>query len=428
MLTDIRGYSHWEGNRSGRAENIVTPQLGDSSLKKQFVRDLVVDVEVDSIFKVVSYQVRDTKAGQRFLALGIADRTGRIAAKRWDIAESEIIDGRGMRYVRVQGVVEDYRGARQVRLDQPLEDAADYYDPADYEPMAALRIEELHRRLDALIAEVREAPLRHLLHAFFDDPKFRARFDEAPAAKGIHHACRHGLLQHTVEVAEMVRAIADLQRSWGYAPVSRDLAVTGALLHDIGKIRELDWTEPSYGYTVTGNLLGHVTIGYQMVFTKISHIAGFPTALRDALLHIILSHHGKLEHGSPVTPMLREAQILTMADDLDARLFCMTEAAEECDDKDFGWHRAIEGGRVYAGSLGLGSTEAAPMPEEAIEQGTIQVDGHMPAPATLDLNPVAPDGARPPIAERNGHSHRDPHSPAAAILRSIGNGNSRYRR
>lgn len=371
------------------------------------MRDLAVDDEVDAVFKVVSYKVKDTRAGQRFLALGLADRTGRIWAKRWDIGDEEVESGRGMRFVRVQGIVEDYRGARQVRVDQPIEDATDSFEPADYEPMAALTVDELRERLDALVDSVVEPPLAALLHSFFGDAKFRGRFDIAPAAKGMHHACRHGLLQHTVEVAEMVRAIAELQQTWGYPGVSVDLAVTGALLHDVGKTRELDWSEPTYEYTSTGSMLGHIAIGYQMVFGKINHIAGFPTPLRDALLHIILSHHGKLEHGSPVTPMLREAQILTMADDLDARLFCMTEAAEESEDKDFGWHRGVTGGRVYAGALGLTRENDAADNEEPVVEET-------------------PEAASPPAKEAPVRPRVD--SPAAAILRSIGGSQGRFGR
>jgi len=380
-------------------------------VKKQFVRELAIDDEVDTVFKVVSYHVKDTRSGQRYLTLGLVDRTGRISGKRWDIGDAEVEMGRSLKYVRVQGVVEDYRGARQVRLDQPIEDVGDDFEPGDYEPTSALKVEELRARLDAIIDGVTERPLVNLLNAFFGDPKFRARFDIAPAAKGIHHACRHGLLQHTVEVAEIVRAICQVQQTWGYPGVSVDLAVTGALLHDIGKIRELDWTEPAYEYTSTGSLLGHITIGYQMVFTKINHVSGFPTPLRDALLHIILSHHGKLEHGSPVTPMLREAQIVTMADDLDARLYCMTEAAEGSDDKDFGWHRGVAGGRVYAGSLGLESEVVE------VEDAAVVVE------EMVVVEPVVEAQVTPSAPVRGRVD-----SGAAAILGTISGGQGRFGR
>lgn len=381
-------------------------------MKTQFVKDLAVDAVVDSVFKVIAFEMRPSKRGQPFLSVVLADRTGRMLAKRWDVDKSEIDHGRQLRYVRVQGVVEEYKGSRQIRVDQPFEKFDGDLDPADYEPAAPLKLTELRTRLNRLIDSVQEPPLRRLLQAFFNDPQFRGRFDDAPAAKQMHHACRHGLLQHTVEVAETVKAIADLQKTWGYSAVSADLAVAGALLHDIGKVRELDWEDSSYEFTTTGGLLGHIAIGYQMVFSRIHQVSGFPPALRDSLLHILLAHHGKLEHGSPVTPMLREAQMVNMADDLSVRLFCMAEAVECSADKDFGWHRGIEGGRVYAGSLGL--TAGTSEPEE---ETTAEVDEVCPS-APIIMGNQTPTPPQKTL---------DLVNPTAAILRTVGQ-SSRFRR
>ena len=141
-----------------------------------------------------------------------------------------------------------------------------------------------------------------LLRAFFDDPVFRCGFDRAPAAMGMHHACVHGLMQHTLEVTDLAAAIADVQSRWGYPAVSRDLVVGGALLHDIGKVCELDWDGPRYGYTRQGRFLGHIHIGSQAVIERTAAIPGFPPDLALTLQHGILSHHGKGEYGSPVPP------------------------------------------------------------------------------------------------------------------------------
>lgn len=323
------------------------------AMKKQLIKDLKNDSFVDSIYKIESYDIKPSRLGTTFLSVTLSDKTGRIAGKRWDVPGFEVDKIRKMQYARVQGQVEDYKGALQIRIEAALEDASSLVDASEFEPVAALPLQELRTRLNALVQSVKTPPLYQLLVSFFCDDRFRIEFETAPAAKGVHHACRYGLMQHTIEVAEMTDAIAKVQQTWGYPGVSRDLAVTGALLHDIGKIKEIDFKGPSYNYTTQGGLIGHITIGYQMVLANITAIQGFPDNLRDAVLHIILSHHGKLEHGSPVTPMLREALIVNAADNLDARLFCMGETKSENENSDFGWHRAIEGGRVYTGSLGL---------------------------------------------------------------------------
>ncbi|MGO8670589.1 MAG: 3'-5' exoribonuclease YhaM family protein [Capsulimonadaceae bacterium] len=388
------------------------------SVKKQFVRDLVVDGPVDSVFRVITCDVRTSRSGARFLSLSLADRTGRIAAKRWDLPDVETESGRGVRYARIRGVVEDYRGYRQIRIDFPIEDAGDVFDPADYEPHAPLRLTDLRTRFNRLASGVEDTALRDILRVVFGDTQFRTRFETAPAASSMHHACRHGLLQHTVEVAEVALAVANLQRTWGYEPVSRDLVVAAALLHDIGKVEELDWSDASYVYTVRGGLLGHVAIGYGLVRDAARRIPGFTDTLCDALLHIILSHHGKLEHGSPVAPMLREAAIVHEADEISARLYCMTDAAADAGEKDFGWHRAVEGNRVYAGPLGL-TDRSEPAQSPSLKGGE-------PANGEAEFAPAEgaqsrPEPALAPSVEPTGTPQQtlDMISPAAAILRGI---------
>jgi 3'-5' exoribonuclease len=323
------------------------------TMKQQFVRDLRIGSKVDSIYKIESFDVKPSRLGTTFLSIVLSDKSGKIAAKRWDVSAREIDIIRKISFARVQGLVEDYKGSRQIRVEYALEDGAGKIDPADFEPVSALPLMELRRRVDLLVQSIQYPPLRGLVESFFNNNDFRAVWEIAPAAKGVHHAARRGLMQHTVEVGEMVSAIATVQQTWGYPAVSRDLAVTGALLHDIGKIEEIDFKSSSYNITPRGGLIGHVAIGYRMVLENIQNIPDFPDALRDAVLHIMLSHHGKLEHGSPVTPMLREALIVSFADNLDTRLFSMGDAMSENVNGGFGWHKAVEGGRVYTGSLGL---------------------------------------------------------------------------
>lgn len=301
-------------------------------MKSHYVKDLLklnVGEHVHSSFRLLKSEKRQRENGDLFLTLQWSDVTGNIMGKWWKCTEADCHQARPLRYAIVRGQIKEYQGRKEIHLTY----APDWFetpeDVSDYEPATALPFAALQTRLAGHIASVQSPYLRALLDRVFGDRKFRTRFDEAPAAQIMHHDCRHGLLQHTIEVTDLAAAIARTQNTWGYAAVSCDLAVTGALLHDIGKVHELTRkADGGYGKSRLGTLLGHIIIGIQLVTKSINGIEGFPEELRDALLHIIESHHGKKEFDSPIPPAFPEAQIVHAADLVNVQLFYMQEAAQ----------------------------------------------------------------------------------------------------
>ena len=211
-----------------------------------------------------------------YLKLTLGDKTGTVGAKWWDCDETDAWKWQDVRYGQVWGTVEDYKGKRGLIVTS-IKDLGIPNDLSKFEAVAALPLAELRRRLDAHIASVRNPHLAALLGLIFGDGDLRRKFEECPAAMSRHHACRHGLLQHTLEVTDLAVNIAERQQTWGYErKVERDLVVAGALLHDIGKIRELTWGDGDNGFTRSGSLIGHVTLGSLLVAAKTCKVPDFP--------------------------------------------------------------------------------------------------------------------------------------------------------
>lgn len=318
-------------------------------MKRVFVSH-IREMRKGDTFQDVFY-LRDVRRAEKrsgrgcYLAMELLDRTGAVDAKLWsgaDRAWNSI--SAGHRYAWVRGTVGEYRGSMDVAL-QEVVPADEPSDVSDYIVSSALDADTLWRRLDAHKASLLDCHLHEVLSRFFDDIAFREKFDRTPAAIRNHHACRGGLLQHSVEVADIAAGIADAQATWGYRPVNRDLVVTAALLHDAGKVHELEG-ERDYQYTRGGYLFGHILTGHDMVCQMIDRIPAFPDLLGTLLLHCLLAHHGRLEHGSPVVPMLPEAQIVHAADMLDAQLYAMTTAAESSREE-FAWTRGLDNRRIF---------------------------------------------------------------------------------
>jgi 3'-5' exoribonuclease len=360
-----------------------------AGMNRQQVKDLMPGGRVDTTLAVIECVVRQDKNGNDYLTLILADCTDRVAAVRFS-PEAREFDGIGRwRFVHVAGAVDQYNGNRQIKVDRPLTEADTPENLAEFMPASPYPIAGLRDRLNAHIGSIREPNLRALLREIFEtDQSLRRNFEDAPAAKGNHHAFVHGLLQHTLEVTDLAAAVADVQNGWGLKPVSRDLAVTGALLHDIGKVHELSWSSPAFDYTSRGSLLGHIMIGSQLVTKYINRVrqdkaAPFPQPLQDALLHIMLSHHGRGEFGSPIPPMFPEAQIVSTADLLDVQLFYMDEAANKAaDHKNTEWSTKLEGSprsagrQVFTGGLGL-MPPAWPTFEETTAEAPAEPTAHM---------------------------------------------------
>jgi len=273
---------------------------------------------VTTYFAVSSFHVRDKKTGGgQYLALTLSDKTGAIEARMWDEIASAVATCTEGCYVKVQGQVSKYQGKFQITLTKMRLAAASEVDAADFVPATKYDVGEMWAELRGYVEAFQNADLRRLVFAFLDDPEIGAAFREAPAAKMLHHAWIGGLLEHVVTLVRVCRAAAPF-----YPEVDPDLLVTGAILHDIGKVRELSWGT-TFGYTVEGQMVGHISIAQGMLREKIATLPGFPEKLRVLVEHMILSHHGRHEFGSPKLPMTPEAVLLSALDDVEAKMQAM---------------------------------------------------------------------------------------------------------
>jgi 3'-5' exoribonuclease len=288
-------------------------------MKDFFIADALKfdNAVITTYFALSGMQLRDKKQGGQFLALTLTDKTGSIEARMWDdIAESVEHCSEGC-YVKVQGQVSRYQGKFQITLTKMRNAAASEIDPADYMPASRFDVDEMWSELHGYVDAFENADLKRLVLSFLDDPAISEAYRTAPAAKVLHHAWLGGLLEHVLTLVRVCRATAPF-----YPEVDPELLVTGAILHDIGKIRELSWKN-SFSYTLEGQMIGHISIAQGMLVEKSRSLEPFPAKLRILVEHMILSHHGKYEYGSPKLPMTPEAILLNVLDDLEAKMQAM---------------------------------------------------------------------------------------------------------
>ncbi len=297
---------------------------------------------VTSYFCLSQISLREKKSGGQYVALTLGDKTGALEAKMWEeFTDAFSTCGEGC-YVKVQGRIESYKGKWQMTLLKMRSAAESEVEARDFQPVSDRPMEEMDAELRGLVAAFRNEDLRRLVLAFLDDPEIGPAFRVAPAAKMLHHAWLSGLLEHVLGLAKLVLAMAPF-----YPEVDADLAVTGAILHDIGKVRELSW-KTNFTYTLEGQLIGHISIAQGMLREKVKELAPFPERLRVLVEHMILSHHGRLEFGSPKLPMTPEAMLLSAVDDLEAKFAAMrrefraAEAAGKKADEPTEWVRSME--------------------------------------------------------------------------------------
>ncbi len=295
-------------------------------MKDIYIDDLISfdDAKLfDSFFLVLSKQQRTTKQNKPYLNLTLGDKTGQIEGRVWDPDDPRIAREfeRGD-LVKVRGSVSRFDDRCQLKVEQLRKALAGEADLKDMLPCTAHDIDELWRRLEATVATVANPDLHRLLNALLADADMAKAYREAPAARQLHHAWLGGLLEHVVSLLGLADRVAA-----HYPMLDRDLLVTGVILHDIGKVRELTW-ETGFDYTVEGVLLGHIQMGVDLVEKTIATLPDFPARLRTLVLHMILSHHGKLEFGSPKLPMIPEALVLNFLDDLDAKMQAMASEFE----------------------------------------------------------------------------------------------------
>jgi 3'-5' exoribonuclease len=286
-------------------------------MKEFFVADASrFDGEVViSFFALASLQARDKKAGGgQYLALILADKTGTMEARMWE-EFAEVLDtcSEGC-YVKVQGQVSKYQGKFQITVSKMRLATSTEIETADFVPTTRFNVDEMWTELCGYVEDFQNADLKRLVYAFLNDAALAAAYREAPAAKMLHHAWIGGLLEHVVTLVRVCRAAAPF-----YPEVDAELLVTGAILHDIGKVRELGWAS-TFSYTVEGQMIGHISIGQGMLHEKAASLPDFPPRLLTLVEHMILSHHGRREFGSPILPMTPEAILLSALDDLEAKM------------------------------------------------------------------------------------------------------------
>ncbi len=292
-------------------------------MKSEFVANLQAEQTVTSYFLIVSKEIRTSqKTGKRYLQLELRDRTGAIDARIFQNIESATESIHADDIVKVKGRVDLWQGKKQLVIDQIRAAAPEEFALSDFLPHTKRDVEELFAELQGFAAGVANSWIRKLLESVLNDASIAERLKRAPAGKSMHHAYIGGLLEHIVSLCGLCRLVAP-----HYSEIDGDLLVSGAVLHDIGKLDELFY-ERSFGYTTEGQLLGHIVIGLRMIEKEIDAIEGFPADLKLLIQHLILSHHGKEEFGSPKLPSFPEALMLHYLDDLDSKLATIRESLE----------------------------------------------------------------------------------------------------
>ena len=281
------------------------------------VKDLKGGERFDGVLVVRSAQSRETKAGKPFLKLEFGDSSGTIAANIWDSTDSDTDLYRPGTAIRITAAVDEHeRWGRSLKVIDAVAADEGSYDPSELFDGPPIPVEQMETQLRELVASVTQPHLSKLLDLVIgpDAPTW-PDYRDAPAAKRLHQAYRHGLLEHSLTVALSVAKAADI-----FPGINRDLAVTGALLHDIGKLDAYTTDPAAIDFTDNGRLQGEIPLGFFRIKSLAAGIDGFPTDLERGICHIILSHHGRLEHGSPVVPQTREATLVHMMDHLGGQL------------------------------------------------------------------------------------------------------------
>jgi len=307
-------------------------------MKTAFVTDLLSDQNITTFFLVHEKEVRNTREGKAYLRLELGDRSGTIEARMWDQFEGVAKDINRDDFVKVQARVEVYRNRPQLALLQVRVARPEEIDLADYLPHTTADVEKMFVELREYAEMIANPWLKKLVVGIIGDPETMRCYKRAPAAKVMHHAYLGGLLEHVISLCGMARRVAT-----HYPELDLNLLLTAAILHDVGKLEELCY-ERAIGYTTPGQLLGHIVMELETVTRAIDRIEGFPPNLKVVVQHLLISHHGQYEFGSPKLPMIREAMVFHYLDDLDSKLAAVRVAlATESGDEEWS---------AYSGALG----------------------------------------------------------------------------
>lgn len=330
-------------------------------MKSVFVSGLAPEQSVTSFFLVAAKETRTGPSGRVYLKLELADRSGAIDARMWDGIEEASAQFDSEDFVKVQGRVETYRGKTQLVVERIRRAEPGEVELADFFPHTSEDVDALYTALRGFVAEVSNPWLKQLLESIVGDPDIEPKLRRAPAAKSMHHAYLGGLLEHVVSLCKLCRMVAP-----HYPGVDADLLLTGAVLHDIGKLDELAY-ERAINYTTRGWLLGHISMAYEFVGKRAESIEGFPPELKSLVQHMILSHHGQYEFGSPRLPMFPEAVLLHYLDDLDSKMGAVRAslASDKGEGEWTAWNAALERRILRADLFRKDAATAAPPKDES---------------------------------------------------------------
>ena len=292
-------------------------------MKSPIIKELKPNENITAVFLVQAKEIRQKRTGEPYLSLTLSDRSGELDSKMWDNVAEVMDTFERDDFVKVRGLLQIYNNRPQFtvhklrRIDDAEVDFADFFPASVHDPAV------MWQQLRGIVAALDNRHIRDLLDAFLDDPDISTRYKVAPAAKTIHHAFRSGLLEHVMSLLTLAKMVGP-----HYPMVDMNLLIAGVVLHDIGKIYELSY-DRGFGYSAEGQLVGHISIAIRMLNDKLRAFPDFPVPLRNLIEHLVLSHHGRLEFGSPKLPIFPEALLLHYLDDMDSKMECMRALIEK---------------------------------------------------------------------------------------------------
>lgn len=367
-------------------------------MKSPYIRDLQPNQVITSIFLVQAKDIRQKKSGEPYLSMTLGDRTGDVEAKMFDNAAEVMNTFDRDDFVKVKGLYQIFQNRPQLTVHKMMRMDEREVDFADFFPASARDPEEMFGELQAVIAGIGNPHLRALLERVFADERIARAYKLAPAAKVVHHAFLSGLIEHVLSVCKLAKMTAS-----HYKDIDLDLLLAGAILHDIGKIDELTF-DRGFGYSTEGQLLGHIAIGVRMVGDKIREVPSFPPRLRTLLEHMILSHHGELEYGSPKVPLFAEAMLLHHLDNLDSKMECMRAMVDKDRLQEGHWttynasldRAVLKKLKFLEGSMNGAPHEPAAATAVAVEASVVRAGDTPAVTATAPVPAGAPPLPRPP--------------------------------
>ena len=296
------------------------------------IKEISEGANVDGLFMVKTMSRAETRTGSPYLMLTVMDATGEMAGRVWENADQMVEACPAGGIVRLVGQAQSFKNILQLKINPLTAVPAEKVDITEFLPSTPGDINSMTTELRKIAKSVDNPFLRELLFSFFQNRKFMEQFKNSAAAKNMHHAYIGGLLEHTLAVARLADSTCQL-----YPTIDRSLLISGAMLHDIGKVEEFSSTSQPCDYTDSGRLIGHLVLGVEMIQKRIDSIPHFPNELAVRLKHLVLSHHGRHEFGSPTVPMMLEAFVLNFLDDLDSKINYINRLSEQAQQENYQW-------------------------------------------------------------------------------------------